>query len=605
MSGFTAESLEAFAKVKYGGIPSTMERDFMKLKQHVESFENKLSGKIDESLSQAENVCRIHVHTRSFDWKQPPNKNNGSSGTGTGFVIKHSGLTSQDNMVYVITAHHVISNGVQISIKFTKISSADIPATIIGCNPAMDVSILGVNIEDDAIRSRINGFELADSDRIGPLEEVRAMGFALGKEHLQTTQGVISGRICHPSRLQTTVDVNPGNSGGPILNSENKVLGIVTSGLTNANGIYYAAPINESIVMFERMLKQSKKIEPPLTAQGAVYDIIPSINCDFVKCNKTLLESLNFKEDDECNHGIYCTSVHHVIEFPQTTTAAIVNINNATFDANTKVIADQCVTYLQDVTLKGEMTRCAWKKLLLNVVKSKDVDTILKYIRNSTLKKGDIVCAMKIPNDDTIYSIDLQMNCQFNYWPDRICFDSIFDRLAAGDEVNFKVYRSNCTDDCEFEWVQMKLQPNKSVFRDYYADTEPIPYLCISGLFIMPLMHNHIPLFNNNGMLNMMRTPFAHHKSLLIITHILPESSFNKSESIQAGSVIVAINQKRVDTIETLSNVWSSEMEKNKSITIHMRDGSLSTSTHDAILKSQNTILEEYKSNEFVRSTFP
>ena len=153
--------------------------------------------------------------------------------------------------------------------------------------------------------------------------------------------------------------------------------------------------------------------------------------------------------------------------------------------------------------------------------------------------------------------------------------------------------------------MQMKLQPNKSVFRDYYADTEPIPYLCISGLFIMPLMHNHIPLFNNNGMLNMMRTPFAHHKSLLIITHILPESSFNKSESIQAGSVIVAINQKRVDTIETLSNVWSSEMEKNKSITIHMRDGSLSTSTHDAILKSQNTILEEYKSNEFVKSTFP
>ena len=101
----------------------------------------------------------------------------------------------------------------------------------------------------------------------------------------------------------------------------------------------------------------------------------------------------------------------------------------------------------------------------------------------------------------------------------------------------------------------------------------------------------------------MMVTPFAPHKSLLLITHILPESPFNKSESIQAGSIIVALNQKRVDTLKTLSNVWQSEMEKQKSITVHMRDGSLSTCTYASIIKSEETILKEYKSNDFVKTS--
>ena len=591
------QNVQEIESVLYRG---TTEMEVEKLKAQLKKLEDKCcKGNDTTEIDAAENVCRIHVHTRTFDWKQPPNKNNGNSGTGTGFVIRHPILTGTDNIVYVITAHHVIANGVRISIKFTKLSSEDLPATIIGCNPAMDVSILGVRVEDD-IRSKLKGIELSDSDAIGPLEEVRAMGFALGKEHLQTTQGVISGRICHPSRLQTTVDVNPGNSGGPIMNSSNKILGIVTSGLTNANGIYYAAPINESIVMFERMLKETKKIEPPLTAQGAVFDQIPYLNCEFTKCSRVLLESLNL-QDKDCNDGIYCVSVHHQIEYPQTTDAAMLNLQGADMDS---VLLNELNGFLRTITrLSREMTRCAWKKLLLKQFKMKDVDSILEYIRNPTLKKGDIVCAIKIPDDNDIYPIDLQMNCQYKFWPDRICFDAMFDRLSVGDFVEFKVYRTNCKNkDCEHEWVKMQLQPNLSKFREYYADTEHVPYLCIAGLFVMPLMYNHIPLFKSNGMLNMMITPFAPHKSLLLITHILPESPFNKLESIQAGSILVALNQKKVDTLETLSAVWQSEMKNKTSITIHMRDGSLSTCTYASIIKSEETILEEYKSQDFIKT---
>jgi hypothetical protein len=352
--------------------------------------------------------------------------------------------------------------------------------------------------------------------------------------------------------------------------------------------------------MIKDTLKQDKIIQFPLTAQGAVLDSIPYVNCEFTKCNKVLLESLDLNETTECNYGIYCTSVHHKVEYPQTVDVAVANIEKARINPT---LLSEYVTYLKNITvLNHEMTRCAWKKILLREFKMKDVEIILENIRNPTLRKGDVVCAIKIA--DEIYPIDLQMNCQYKFWPDRICFDAMFDRLSVGDFVEFKVYRQKCTSEkiCKDYWVKMQLQPNLSEFRMYYADTEHVPYLCLGGLFVMPLMHNHIQLFKNNGMLNMMITPFAPHKSLLLVTHILPESPFNQSESIQAGSIIVALNQKKVDTLESLSKLWQSEMEKQTSITVHMRNGSLSTCTYASIIESQETILKEYKSEDFVRS---
>tara|TARA_B100000945_G_C20396699_1_gene605232 strand:+ start:125 stop:1876 length:1752 start_codon:yes stop_codon:yes gene_type:complete len=565
-------------------------KELLKLKNKVQEYEYKLEGKEDTNdiESQSGNVCRIHVHTRIFDWKQPPNKNNGSSGTGTGFVLRD--ISSEDDTIYILTAHHVISNAIQIRIKFTKISSDDLDGKIIGCNPAMDVALLAVN--NIGLKNKIKGFEIGNADEISPLEEVRAMGFALGKEHLQTTQGVISGRISKPSRLQTNCDVNPGNSGGPLLNSENKVLGIVTSGLTNANGIYYAAPINEAIIMVERMLKGNLYIQKPLTAHGAVFDQIPNINCMFTKSNKVLLENLPSHED-QCKYGIYCTSVHHTVEFPQTIDDAINNLKKKSGDELLEAIE-----FLKSVTIFGEMTKCKWKILLLKKFNMKTVHNLLHILRNETLEKGDIVCSMTI--NGTLYNIDIQMNCQFDFWGDRLPYYSIFDRMKIGEQVLFQIWRPK-NDTFEKKHVNITLREQKDVFREMYADTENIPYLSLAGVFVMPLLHNHIPLFKNNSMINMMNTPTAPNKSQLLITHILPESPFNNSESISAGDMIVSINDKKVDSLNTLSRYWNNIISKNMPVTLHMRDGSLTTSTYSSIKEAEEKIIQEYKSKDFVK----
>ena len=104
-------------------------------------------------------------------------------------------------------------------------------------------------------------------------------------------------------------------------------------------------------------------------------------------------------------------------------------------------------------------------------------------------------------------------------------------------------------------------------------------------------------------MLSMMDTPTAPHKSQLLITHILPESPFNKSESISSGDMVVAINNKRVDTLKRLSRIWKKLMEEKKPITLNMRDGSLTTATTASILSAEEKIFQEYKSKDYIKTS--
>lgn len=253
----------------------------------------------------AHNVCRINVQTRGFDWTVPPNKSQGKGGTGTGFVLNRSQLESGKG-VFVITAHHVVANAISIRVYFDRVDSIRREAKIVGSNPEMDVSILHVPYFNKS--EQLDGLKIGNSDEVQALEKVMALGFALGKDHMQSTAGVVSGRIAKPCRLQIDVAVNPGNSGGPLLNEKAEVVGIVTSGMTNAQNINYAAPFVESLVIIRRII-YCYVHNLNLTTRGddkIVMDRLPKINCTFTRANRVLLESIN----DSCKTGMYCSNVH-------------------------------------------------------------------------------------------------------------------------------------------------------------------------------------------------------------------------------------------------------------------------------------------------------
>lgn len=142
----------------------------------------------------------------------------GSSG-GSGFWVNDDG--------YVITNQHVVTYWSRVTI-FTY-GGEEAQAIVVKTDRARDLALLRV-IGIDAKQ----GLTLADSDEIRLGQEALALGFPLtsilGSEPT-VTQGIISGRpvVDGEEFIQTDAQVNPGNSGGPLIDAQGRVIGVVSA----------------------------------------------------------------------------------------------------------------------------------------------------------------------------------------------------------------------------------------------------------------------------------------------------------------------------------------------------------------------------------------
>lgn len=243
-------------------------------------------------------VCRIRCHSKNFDSPQPYSMTNDSSGTGTGFLV-------EDDDLYIYTAHHVISNYVDIGVFFDSVSQGErFNVVVVGFNPFLDVAILkleqeNISPEQLSIIKSLPRFKVGNSDSVHQGDNITALGYALGAPHLQISAGIISGRIHDPNRLQTDAQINPGNSGGPIVNERNDVIGLVTSGVMFAQGINYGTPFKEITILKDRILNSKESI---------CKDVGYSFNCVFRKLSQDTLK-LNFYNKD-CKSGVLVAGVH-------------------------------------------------------------------------------------------------------------------------------------------------------------------------------------------------------------------------------------------------------------------------------------------------------
>ena len=158
------------------------------------------------------------------------------SGSGTGFIINESGL--------VVTNKHVVEGTNQVTLRLA--AGKEYRGSVTHRDPHVDLAY----VEIDAARS-FTPIAIGDSDRIRVGEDVIAIGFPLGRSlGLEPTVsvGIISAK--RQDRLQTDASLNPGNSGGPLLNMYGQVAGVVVSRVETDDsgrsiaGIGFAIPIN-------------------------------------------------------------------------------------------------------------------------------------------------------------------------------------------------------------------------------------------------------------------------------------------------------------------------------------------------------------------------
>jgi S1-C subfamily serine protease len=157
-------------------------------------------------------------------------------GSGSGVLITPDG--------FVLTNNHVVEGTNEVTVSLT--DGSTYPARVMGTDPATDLAVVRVGANG------LPSAQLGDSDALRVGQLVIAIGNPLGFESTVST-GVVSalgrslrgqgGRLIE-SVIQTDVPLNPGNSGGPLLDSHGRIVGINTAMIYMAQGISFAVPVN-------------------------------------------------------------------------------------------------------------------------------------------------------------------------------------------------------------------------------------------------------------------------------------------------------------------------------------------------------------------------
>lgn len=208
------------------------------------------------------------------------------SDQGSGIVVGSDG--------YILTNSHVISGGEDITVTLS--DGRHTPAIIIGVDPLTDLAVLKVNAND------LIPITWGDSDAIKVGEPVWAVGSPFGLDRT-VTFGIISGkhRTVRASTqwqdfMQSDVAVNPGNSGGPLVNARGSLIGVNTAIVGDTyQGVSFSVPSNTAKKIYERLVESGKVqrgwlgvslasvsdhelVGGNLRVRGAIIDYLPDSN---------------------------------------------------------------------------------------------------------------------------------------------------------------------------------------------------------------------------------------------------------------------------------------------------------------------------------------
>jgi serine protease Do len=191
-------------------------------------------------------------------------------GLGSGMIIDAQG--------HILTNYHVIGGATTIEVQLS--DGRRIPAKVVGTDPKTDLAVIRI-----AAEGRLPFVTFGDSDKVEVGQWVIAIGHPRGLDQT-VTQGIISAKhrrgITEPNSyqdfLQTDAAINPGSSGGPLLNLKGEVIGVnaaIASESGGFEGIGFTIPSNMAVFVAKSLIANGKVKRSWLGVQ--VQDLTPAL----------------------------------------------------------------------------------------------------------------------------------------------------------------------------------------------------------------------------------------------------------------------------------------------------------------------------------------
>ena len=164
-------------------------------------------------------------------------------GVGTGFLISADGL--------ILTANHVVRGASKVTV--TLDNGTSYTATVVGRDLVRDIAVIHIGA------TGLPFLQIGDTGQVKLGGQVLVIGFPLGTTNLTVTSGIVSSFVTDSGRnltnIQTDTAVNPGNSGGPMLDLQGKVVGLVTSvyAAAAAQNVNFAVSANTILQYIDRL----------------------------------------------------------------------------------------------------------------------------------------------------------------------------------------------------------------------------------------------------------------------------------------------------------------------------------------------------------------
>jgi S1-C subfamily serine protease len=227
----------------------------------LDAYSQTVSGVVADAR---DSVVNIRVRHAVND-----KRNGHGEGSGSGFIITPDG--------YIVTNSHVVHGATTIQVALA--DGRTYSAELIGDDPDSDLAVIRINAPD------LRHIQFGNSSQLRVGQIAVAIGSPLGFQQT-VTAGVISalGRTMRAQTgrtmeniVQTDAALNPGNSGGPLLNSHGEVIGVNTAIIPSAQGICFAIASNSAELVAAWLIKDGRIRRAWLGIHGQTAPLHPRI----------------------------------------------------------------------------------------------------------------------------------------------------------------------------------------------------------------------------------------------------------------------------------------------------------------------------------------